>query len=89
MIYLASFTLPSQESEEKYLNNFYCKSPGNNYYDALYPFTIFPAISLRKIDFDHITIFYGGNGSGKSTLLNIYLKESRPTATLPITPAFI
>lgn len=53
------FTLPSQESEEKYLNNFYCKSPGNNYYDTLYPFTIFPAICLRKIDFDHITIFYG------------------------------
>ena len=32
MIYIQFFTLPSQESEEKYLNNFYCKSPGSNYY---------------------------------------------------------
>lgn len=69
MIYLTSFTLPSQESEENYLNKFYWeKTPGSNYYGILYPFAIFPAIGLRKIDFDHITIFYGGNGSGKSTL---------------------
>ena len=68
MIYIQFFTLPSQESEENYLNDFYCcsKSPESNYYDTLYPFTIFPAISLRKIHFDHITIFYGGNGSGNS-----------------------
>lgn len=73
MIYIQFFTLPSQESEENYLNDFYCcsKSPESNYYDTLYPFTIFPAISLRKIHFDHIIIFYGGNGSGKSILLNI------------------
>lgn len=91
MIYLTSFTLPSQESEENYLNKFYCTAPppGVNYYNTLYPFTIFPEMGMAKVEFGDVTIFYGGNGSGKSTLLNIYLKESRPTAALPITPAFI
>ena len=34
MIYLTSFTLPSRESEENYLNKFYCTAPppGVNYY---------------------------------------------------------
>lgn len=44
MIYLTSFTLPSRESEENYLNKFYCTAPppGVNYYNTLYPFTISP-----------------------------------------------
>ena len=85
MIDLTSFTLPSQESEENYLNDFYCysKSPGSTCYNTLYPFTIFPAISLRKIDFDHITIFYGGNGSGKSTLLNILSQKVKAKRSSP------
>lgn len=84
MIYLTSFTLPSQESEENYLNKFYWeKTPGSNYYGILYPFTIFPAIGLRKIDFDHITIFYGGNGSGKSTLLNILSQRVKANRSSP------
>lgn len=84
MIYLTSFTLPSRESEENYLNKFYWeKTPGSNYYGILYPFTIFPAIGLRKIDFDHITIFYGGNGSGKSTLLNILSQRVKANRSSP------
>lgn len=84
MIYHTSFTLPSQESEENYLNKFYWeKTPGSNYYGILYPFTIFPAIGLRKIDFDHITIFYGGNGSGKSTLLNILSQRVKANRSSP------
>ena len=84
MIYIQSFTLPTQVSEEDYLHEFYCHTtPGSNYYDTPYPFTIFPAISLRKIDFDHITIFYGGNGSGKSTLLNILSQKVKAKRSSP------
>lgn len=32
---------------------------------------LFSAKGLREINFDKVTIFYGGNGSGKSTLLNL------------------
>ena len=39
----------------------------NNYY----PIGIFTNKELEEIEFDRITIFYGGNGSGKTTLLNI------------------
>lgn len=44
MIYLTSFTLPSRESEENYLNKFYCTAPppGVNYYNTLYPFPFSP-----------------------------------------------
>ena len=34
-------------------------------------FYIFPEKEFEEINFDPITIFYGGNGSGKTTLLNI------------------
>ena len=36
-----------------------------------YPFKLFPAKGLSRLDFAPITIFYGNNGSGKSTLLNV------------------
>lgn len=40
-------------------------------YNGIYPFKIFPDKELKEVEFDPITIFYGGNGSGKTTLLNI------------------
>lgn len=42
-----------------------------NIYNNLYPFKIFPDKEFKYIEFEPITIFYGGNGSGKTTLLNI------------------
>jgi predicted ATPase len=38
---------------------------------TFYPFKIFPEKQLRAIEFDNITLLYGGNGSGKSTLINL------------------
>lgn len=40
-------------------------------YNNSYPLGIFPEREFTEIDFEPITIFYGGNGSGKTTLLNI------------------
>lgn len=38
---------------------------------SYYPFDIFTNKHFLNIDFEDVTIFYGGNGSGKSTILNI------------------
>ena len=80
MIYLTSFTLPSRESEENYLNKFYCTAPppGVNYYNTLYPFTIFPEMGMPKVEFGDVTIFYGGNGSGKTVK---FCKNTNPYAS--------
>lgn len=85
MIYLTSFTLPTQVSEEDYLNKFYCIAPppGMNYYSTLYPFTIFPEMDMAKVQFGDVTIFYGSNGSGKSTLLNIISQKIKATRSAP------
>lgn len=42
-----------------------------NIYNNIYPLKIFPQKAFCHIEFEPITIFYGGNGSGKTTLLNI------------------
>ncbi|MBQ2864447.1 MAG: AAA family ATPase [Clostridia bacterium] len=41
------------------------------YIDNPYPCGVFSRKELHQVDFDKITILYGGNGSGKSTLLNL------------------
>lgn len=38
---------------------------------AYYPFRVLSAQGLERIDFEPVTILYGGNGSGKSTALNV------------------
>ena len=65
MIYLKSFNLLSEGMEYDMIAN------KMNIYNSLYPFKIFPDKEFKYIEFESITIFYGGNGSGKTTLLNI------------------
>ncbi|MBP3870142.1 MAG: AAA family ATPase, partial [Faecalicoccus sp.] len=65
MLYLKSLELPNDR--EEYDMILYKK----NIHNTLYPLNIFPQKELEHIDFEPITIFYGGNGSGKTTLLNI------------------
>ena len=46
-------------------------------------FIYFHRNHLKEINFDKITIFYGGNGSGKTTLINMIsqkLNASREVA---------
>lgn len=42
---------------------------------TFYPFGILSAHHLRQLDFEPITILYGGNGSGKSIALNIICEK--------------
>lgn len=65
MIYLKRFKLVTEVEEDGMI--MYGKNIHNNYY----PLRIFPEKEFKQIEFEPITIFYGGNGSGKTTLLNI------------------
>lgn len=99
MPYLESFTLATDDQEYDYLRGAYS---GAGYQTAMacydhnnvYPFKLFPAKGLERLDFAPITILYGGNGSGKSTLLNIIaeklrLKRSSPFNNTPYMKSYL
>ncbi len=66
MVYLKNFELLSSDAETDIIYE-----DQRTIYNSYYPLYIFTDKKLKTIDFDNITIFYGGNGSGKTTLLNI------------------
>nr|WP_255726638.1 AAA family ATPase [Sporosarcina sp. ACRSM] len=45
-------------------------------YDSFYPFKILSRNGFETIDFEPVTILYGGNGSGKSTALNVIAEKA-------------
>lgn len=67
MIYLSSFTFPSEDQEW----NFRVFGVKRTCYNTIYPFYVLPQVGLTQIIFAPITILYGGNGCGKSTALNV------------------
>ncbi len=67
MIYLKEFTLMDEDAT--YYNG-WDSIVRQDTQDEHYPLGLF-ALKLQEIDFNDITVFYGGNGSGKSTLLNL------------------
>lgn len=71
MIYLDAFTFPDADME----CNFFMGEK-RTCYDSFYPFQVLSRHGLRRIDFDPITILYGGNGSGKSTALNVIAEKA-------------
>lgn len=68
MKYLSYFIFPNKDMEDDYLWNV-----GNTC--SYYPFRVLSKNNLGRIDFEPITILYGGNGSGKSTALNIIAEK--------------
>lgn len=66
MIYLEKFTFPSKDVEFEFF-----KEIKRRCYTTFYPFQVFAYHETLELDFEPITILYGGNGSGKSTALNV------------------
>lgn len=66
MIYLSHFTFPASEQEFDFF-----LGQKRTCYDSYYPFQILSRRNLRMLDFEPVTILYGGNGSGKTTALNV------------------
>jgi predicted ATPase len=71
MIYLKSFTFPNADLEYDFI-----LSIKRTCYDSYYPFKILSRNDLHRLDFDVVTILYGGNGSGKSTALNVIAEKT-------------
>ena len=72
MIYVKKLHLPSGLAEIKVIED-----EKRTCFNTFYPFKIFPEMRLGGIDFDGITMLYGGNGSGKSTLINVLAHKMR------------
>lgn len=70
MVYLEELTLPSENAETDFIFN-----ERRTCFGTMYPFKIFPAKRLESIEFESVTLFYGGNGSGKTTLLNVIAEK--------------
>ncbi|MCT4562883.1 MAG: AAA family ATPase [Maledivibacter sp.] len=70
MIYLNIFTFPNDDMEIDFI-----MEEKRTCYDSFYPFRILSRHGFERIDFDPITILYGGNGSGKSTALNVIAEK--------------
>ena len=70
--YIDKLTLLTDREEER----FWLYELKRTCYNGVYPYKIFPDKGIYEIDFDPITIFYGGNGSGKTTLLNIIAEKA-------------
>ncbi|MBW4828105.1 MAG: AAA family ATPase [Clostridiaceae bacterium] len=71
MVYLNVFTFPDGDKEFDFLLNI-----KRTCYDSFYPFKVLSRHELKRIDFEPVTILYGGNGSGKSTALNVIAEKT-------------
>lgn len=66
MVYLEKFVFPSKDDEFDYILEIKRKC-----YNTFYPFQVLADHERFELDFEPITILYGGNGSGKTTALNV------------------
>jgi predicted ATPase len=71
MVYLNFFTFPNDDREFDFFMEI-----KRTCYDSFYPFKILSGHGLERIDFEPVTILYGGNGSGKSTALNVIAEKT-------------
>ncbi|SQC00852.1 AAA ATPase [Clostridium tetanomorphum] len=71
MVYLNAFKFPNDDMEFDFLIEV-----KRTCYDSFYPFKVLSRHGFERIDFEPITILYGGNGSGKSTALNVIAEKT-------------
>lgn len=65
-MYLKEFIFPTEDAEFAFF-----VGEKRTCYDSHYPFQVLTKIQLKRMDFEPVTIIYGGNGSGKTTALNV------------------
>lgn len=70
MVYLQTFRFPDIEREYTFT-----MSQKRTCYDTFYPFQVISKRRLTRLDFEPVTILYGGNGSGKTTALNVIAEK--------------
>jgi predicted ATPase len=70
-LYLDYFIFPDADKEFDFL-----LSIKRTCYSSYYPFQILSARGFERIDFEPVTILYGGNGSGKTTALNVIAEKT-------------
>ena len=66
LLYLSRFSFPDSEQEFDFF-----LAQKRTCHDSFYPFQILSRRSLTQLEFEPITILYGGNGSGKTTAINV------------------
>ena len=91
MVYLETFYFPSVEREEeiqKLIENEEYKPAINYIAQNVYPFSILTH-RLTSLDFEPITILYGGNGSGKSTILNVISNKLSISREAPYNSSYL
>lgn len=71
MIYLRAFEFPDDGQEFDYILEIKRKC-----YASFYPFKVLSRRRFERIDFEPVTILYGGNGSGKSTALHVIAQKA-------------
>ena len=69
-MYLSNFQFADELKEELFPNDI-----KRTCYNSFYPFGVLSMHHLHRLDFEPVTILYGGNGSGKSTALNVICEK--------------
>ena len=67
MVYLQEFTFPDRNMDEQFVNEYVRRTC----YNTVYPFGVLSRRQTGCLEFEPVTILYGGNGSGKTTALNV------------------
>ncbi|MCL2357066.1 MAG: hypothetical protein FWC70_07905 [Defluviitaleaceae bacterium] len=70
MIYLKNFNFPSDDAESNFIWGI-----NETCFDSYYPFRTLAAKGVLRLDFEPLTILYGGNGLGKTTALNVIAEK--------------
>ncbi|WP_294497351.1 AAA family ATPase [uncultured Gemmiger sp.] len=69
-LYLTRFRFPDREAEWRFFarQRMTC-------YDSYYPFRVLAGRGISELEFEPVTILYGGNGCGKTTALNVMAEK--------------